>query len=190
MAGTAAMFYVDRSVLERVLERLGAALDGPGTVFLVGETSLVWAGVRSWTDEVEIAIVSHAGEPVEIEAAVAAVASESGIRIVNEHPGDVIPLPDGWRANSRSTDHRAGEMAVAHFDPYSVAFRFLARGDEEDYRLVIDYLASGWIDMEELDRQLDNLLPRFSFDTIAQDPAEFRRKYKGLQQMAKAKGVI
>ena len=34
-----------------------------------------------------------------------------------------------------------------------------------------------------MDAQLGELLPRFSADTIQQDPSEFRRKYKGLGQM-------
>jgi len=30
---------------------------------------------------------------------------------------------------------------------------------------------------------LDDLLPQFTKESIAQDPAEFRRKYRGLLQM-------
>ena len=184
------MRYVNRSTLESVLERLGAVIDGKGPLYLIGETSLVWSGARPWTDEVEIAIVSRGDETEQVEAALASTSAEFGIKIVNEHPGDVIPLPDSWEANCRPTDQRAGAMDVVHFDPYSVAFRFLARGDEKDYQLVIGYLERGWISSEEMERQLADLLPRFSFETIAQDPAEFRRKYRGLQQMAKAKGLI
>jgi hypothetical protein len=72
---------------------------------------------------------------------------------------------------------------VYHFDPYSVAFRFIARGDEPDYHLVLSFLEHGWIRMDEMDALLSGLLPRFSFETIQQDPAEFRRRYKGLRQM-------
>jgi hypothetical protein len=37
-----------------------------------------------------------------------------------------------------------------------------------------------------MDALLDELLPRFTRETIAQDPAEFRRKYRGLLQMWRA----
>ena len=40
--------------------------------------------------------------------------------------------------------------------------------------------------MEELNASLSALLPRFSAETIQQDPAEFRRKYEGLLQMWRA----
>jgi len=40
--------------------------------------------------------------------------------------------------------------------------------------------------MDELDHWLAEVLPRFSADRLQQDPAEFRRKWKGLQQMWRA----
>jgi hypothetical protein len=139
---------------------------------------------------VEIAISRGDNDREATDDAVRTISADLGVKIIHESPGDVIPLPEGWQANCRPTEDRAGAMSVAHFDPYSVSFRFLARGDEEDYELVIRYLERGWIEMAEMERQLEALLPRFSFETIAQDPAEFRRKYKGLQQMARARGLI
>jgi hypothetical protein len=67
-----------------------------------------------------------------------------------------------------------------------VAFRFIARGDEPDYHLVLTYVEHGWITLEEMKARLAALLPRFTAETIQQDPAEFRRKYKGLLQMSEA----
>ncbi|MGQ0605151.1 MAG: hypothetical protein ACT4QE_26035, partial [Anaerolineales bacterium] len=81
---------------------------------------------------------------------------------------------------------RFGELQVYHFDPYSVAFRLIARGDEPDYHAVIAYLQPDWLTVGEMDALLADLLPRFTSETIQQDPAEFRRKYKGLLQMWRA----
>jgi hypothetical protein len=64
-----------------------------------------------------------------------------------------------------------------------VAFRCLARGDDPDYRTVLRYLRHGWMTLEEMDALLEETLPRFTRETLAQDPAEFRRKYRGLCQM-------
>jgi hypothetical protein len=55
-----------------------------------------------------------------------------------------------------------------------------------DYHLVLTFLDHGWLTLEEMESRLTALLPRFSMQTIQQDPAEFRRKYKGLLQMARA----
>jgi hypothetical protein len=62
----------------------------------------------------------------------------------------------------------------------------VARGDEPDYRTVLRYLRHGWMTLETMDRLLEETLPRFTRETIAQDPAEFRRKYRGLTQMWRA----
>ena len=184
------MIYVTRDILEKMFERLDTAGDLSAPLYLIGETSLVWEGARSFTDEVEIAVGSGAPEGDGLAAIIRQISADLDVQVVCEFPGDVIPLPDGWQKRCRLIDYQAGALEIAHFDPYSVSFRFLARGDEEDYKLVIAYLELGWISSDKMDRRLSELLPRFSFETIAQDPAEFRRKYKGLQQMAKARGLI
>ena len=65
----------------------------------------------------------------------------------------------------------------------SVSYRCVARGGELDYKVVLDYLEHGWILEGEMIERLELLLPEFSFDTIQQDPAEFRRRMGGLWQM-------
>jgi len=127
--------------------------------------------------------------PVEMFRRVArGVAEELGVSAIEERPGDVIPLPEGYEGRARSAAAGAApnHLALYHFDPYSVAFRFIARGDEPDYHLVLTYLEHGWITVEEMKERLSALLPRFTVETIQQDPAEFRRKYKGLLQMWEA----
>ena len=62
----------------------------------------------------------------------------------------------------------------------------MARGDEPDYHLVLTYLEHGWMTVEEMQERLSALLPRLTAETIQQDPAELRRKYKGLLQMWEA----
>jgi hypothetical protein len=48
------------------------------------------------------------------------------------------------------------------------------------------YLEKDWITFDEMDERLAALLPRFTAETIQQDPAEFKRKYKSLLQMYRA----
>jgi len=103
-----------------------------------------------------------------------------------ESPADVIPLPHGWEARARPVAPRfapAGPLAVVHFDPYSVALRLIARGDEADYVAVVEYVRLGWIERERLEALHLEVVPRFTSETLAQDPAEFRRKFRGLRQV-------
>ncbi|NIR51017.1 hypothetical protein GWO43_20615, partial [candidate division KSB1 bacterium] len=117
------------------------------------------------------------------------IQSQIGLAVEEEFPGDLIPLPNGYQSRARNIDNsrlKLRHLHLFHFDPYSVAFRYIARGDEPDYHVALYYLRNGWIEIEEMERLLAELLPRFSMETIQQDPAEFRRKYKGLLQMWKS----
>ena len=153
-----------------------------GRLLLLGETSQVQEGWRSWTDAVRL-YADVAYRP-EWDAAAARAAAQFGVAIEQEFPGDLIPLPAGAEQRHRLVrDLPDSGLSLWHFDPYSVAFRHVARGDEPDYHIVLAYMKHGWIEKEEMDERLTALLPEFSMETIAQDPAEFRRKYKGLLQM-------
>lgn len=185
------MILVTQSLLHTFLARLDAAFGRAGRLYLVGESSLVFEGWRGWTDHVAFTADVAPEDRAAFDAAVAAVQRALGVAVLDESPADLIPLPDGYRdravpaAGAGDGYGGAAEgLAVFHFDPYSVAFRFIARGDEPDYHLVLLMREKGWVTFEEMDARLAALLPRFSMATIQQDPAEFRRKYKGLRQMA------
>ncbi len=176
---------VDREALLGFLVRLDHHYHRPGRIFLVGETTQLLEGWRRFASTIELTL-----EPVDplkdapaARRALETTRDELDLPVVVESPAQVIPLPDGWEARARPAVAPTEWLRVYHFDPYSVAFRFVARGDEPDYHLVLQYLAHGWVTVEEMDAHLAAVLPRFSAETIAQDPAEFRRRYKGLLQM-------
>lgn len=178
---------ISAELLRDVLGDIDRLFDGDGCVYLIGETSHVAEGWRDWTTQIEFYADVDASRFEDLQEAVANVSSGRGVIVNNEFPGDLIPLPQGYqnRARDISPEFKPGDMRllVRHFDPYSVAYRFIARGDEPDYHIVLMYLDKGWITFEEMDDRLEKLLPEFSLETIAQDPAEFRRKYRGLRQM-------
>lgn len=187
------MQFVKRNTIDQFIEMLSNNFSRPGRVFLIGETSLVFQGWRPWSEHLEfsaeVAEPDNAAFSIDIDS----IRQDIGVKILQEHPGDLIPLPDGHYERSIRIDFGSeggarqipenGRLEFYHFDPYSVAFRYLARGDEQDYHLAISYLEHGWITLDKMETILTELLPRFSFQTIQQDPAEFRRKYKGLMQM-------
>ena len=150
----------------------------------------IWTGAEAqpWAEALTIAADVAPGDRPTFERAVDEVREALALDVQEESPGDVIPLPDGHIARRRPAlprrpGGRVQHLQVYHFDPYSTAFRYLARGDEADYRLVLAFLKHGWITVPEMEARLEGLLPRFTSETIQQDPAEFRRKYKGLLQM-------
>ena len=110
-----------------------------------------------------------------------------GVDVVWESPADVIPLPAGWEERSRPAMIGQGgtgnALELRHFDPYSVVLRLIARGDEPDYVAALEYVLHEWVEPARLEGLLGEVVPRMTNQTLAQDPAEFRRKFKGLRQL-------
>jgi hypothetical protein len=153
-------------------------------LYLVATTSHLAEGWRERVTRFELA-----GDPGDaaLERAALDAASAQGIEVVWESPGDIIPLPAGAAERARPVPAEVagvgGPLEVLHADPYSVVLRLVARGDEPDYVNSLEYLRRGWVELAELERLLVDVLPRFTSATLAQDPAEFRRKFKGLRQL-------
>ena len=180
--------YVTHKDVVDFLARLDTAFARPGRIYLVGETSQVFEKWRNFTTQIEFASDIAPGERESFERIVADLERELKIPVIDESPGDLIPLPDDHESRARRVTgvEFLEHLALYHFDPYSVAFRFIARGDEPDYHILLTLLEHGWVTVGEMDAKLSALLPRFTLETIQQDPAEFRRKYKGMLQMWRA----
>ncbi len=177
---------IDRTSVLNYFERIDLAVDSSSAVYVTGETSLVVEGWKPWTGAITICL-NPGNEGTRLVQSLRSVAEELDATLVIEHPGDVIPLPGGYQDRARPIDgshwSRDIRLNLYHFDPYSVSFRAIARGSEPDYHLVIQFLEHGWCLVDEMETRLIDLLPAFSFETIQQDPAEFRRRYSGLMQM-------
>ena len=176
---------IDRATLETFLARLSLAFERPARVYLIGETTQVYEGWREWVRRVEFAADVLPDDRPAFDKVVRDLRAELGIEVLEESPGDVIQLPEAYETRARFAG-RLASLDIYHFDPYSVAFRLIARGDEPDYHAVLTYLQRGWLTVDELNAQLTDLLPHYTSDTIQHDPAEFRRKFKGLLQMWRA----
>ncbi len=189
-------FFVKRKEIIDFIQRLRAEFDRPGRLFLIGETSQALAGWRERADEFTYTADVAPEDRELFDATIKEVATEMDIEINDEHPATLIPLPKGFEdrairvseklLNPGGDDAAQDALEIYHFDPYSVSFRYISRGDEPDYHIVLHYLQHEWVTMAEMESLLKDLLPAFSFESIAQDPAEFRRKFKGLQQMWRA----
>lgn len=154
---------------------------GATRLYLVSRTSHL---VEGWCDRVPvIELAGDAGQ-----AGLGDAAREAGrsmdVGLVWESPADVIPLPAGWEERSRVVGGLDGHgLEIRHFDPYSVVLRLIARGDEPDYVAALEYITHGWVEPARLEGLLAEVVPRMTSETLAQDPAEFRRKFKGLRQL-------
>jgi hypothetical protein len=153
-------------------------------LYLVATTSHLAEGWRERVTRFELA-----GDPgaAALERAVLDASSAVGIGVVWESPAEVIPLPSGSAERARpvpaEVSGAGGPLEVLHFDPNSVVLRLVARGDEPDYVVALEYLRRGWVELGRLETLLAEVVPQFTSATLAQDPAEFRRKFRGLRQV-------
>jgi len=156
----------------------------PGRLYLVSRTSHLAEG---WCDVVPA--LELAGDPgnAALSEAVREAARALDVKVVWESPVDIIPLPAKWEERSLPAAIGQGEggsaLEIRHFDPYSVVLRLIARGDEPDYVAALEYVLHGWVEPARLESLLTEVVPRMTNQTLAQDPAEFRRKFKGLRQL-------
>jgi hypothetical protein len=176
------------TLISAVQQRLTA----PVRLYLVSRTSHLAEG---WCDRVPVLELAGDAGQTELGEAVREAARSLGVGVVWESPVDVIPLPAGWEERSRPAmieqaadvepglQTRRGELELRHFDPYSVVLRLIARGDEPDYVAALEYVLHQWVEPARLESLLGEVVPRMTNQTLAQDPAEFRRKFKGLRQL-------
>jgi hypothetical protein len=170
--------------LETLIETVRRTVAGPARLYLVSRTSHLAEG---WCDRVPaLELAADAGSAT-LGEVVREAGRSLGIDVVWESPADVIPLPQGWQERSRvatvGQDSGASTLDLQHFDPYSVVLRLVARGDEPDYVAALEYVLHGWVEPSRLESLLADVVPRMTSETLAQDPAEFRRKFKGLRQL-------
>ena len=174
------------TVARELLEAAPAPTAGTPTLYLVACTSHL---AESWRGRVtQLELAGDAATAAPLGDIVRRAALACAVPVVWESPADVIPLPPGWEARAREVsrvlDGGRGRLAVRHFDPYGVVLRLVARGDEPDYLAALEYVRHGWVALDRLEAMLADVLPRCTSETLAQDPAEFRRKFRGLRQVA------
>jgi hypothetical protein len=172
------------TALRTLILAAGRSVAAPARLYLLSRTSHLAEG---WCDRVPAFELAGGAGAAELGEAVREAARELGVDLVWESPADVIPLPAGWEERSRPAMIGQGAsgspLELRHFDPYSVVLRLIARGDEPDYVAALQYVLHQWVEPARLEGLLAEVVPRMTNETLAQDPAEFRRKFKGLQQL-------
>jgi hypothetical protein len=170
--------------LETLIAAVRQRVAAPARLYLVSRTSHLAEG---WCDRVPAFELAGDAGGAELGEAVREAGRALGVDLVWESPADVIPLPVGWEERSRPAmigqSGTGNALELRHFDPYSVVLRLIARGDEPDYVAALQFVLHGWVEPARLESLLGEVVPRMTSETLAQDPAEFRRKFKGLRQL-------
>jgi len=173
---------VDRQRIELFLRRLGERFRRPGRVYLVGGTSMVWAGFRDQSLDIDLTFEVQPQDHGDFVQTVRALKDELAINVEEVSPGDFIPLPAGYRERCRFIG-RYGQLEVFHFDLYSTALSKVERGTAEDFSDVLALLHHGLLEWDTLETCMTEILSRFATTSLRGDPGEFRRQFAVLKQM-------
>ncbi len=176
---------VDQQRIELFLQRLGRQFNRPGRIYLVGGTTMVYEGLRQQTLDIDLAIEVDNQDHSAIIAVVRELKNTLSLNIEEASPADFIPLPGGYKERSQYVG-RYGQLDVFHFDLYSTALSKIERGTGEDISDVIALLQNGLLEMTELTRYFEEILPKFATNSLKQNPDEFRDKFDAFTKMWQA----
>jgi hypothetical protein len=167
---------VDAHSAQLFLERLGKCYRHPGTLYLVGGTSLLLVARKESTFDIDVQFDVASDHLTEFIRCLRQVSRELGFPVEQASPDQFIPLPAGFE-NRRQFIGRYGSLDVFHFDFYSVALAKIHRGNEKDYADVVSMISTGLIDLQQLESYLEQILPSYEDFSPNADSAIFRRKF-------------
>ena len=156
--------------IERLMEALGEAVSGSGTIFFTGGVTALLHGWRETTIDIDLKAMP---EPSGLYEALAQLKEQENINIELASPDDFIPEVPGWRERSLFIA-RHGSLDFYHYDPYAQALSKIERGHERDKEDVASMLAEGLVardKLRELFLQIEPALVRYP----ALDAKAFRR---------------
>ena len=173
---------VDQQRIELFLQQLGRQFTKSGRVYLVGGTTMVFEGMREQTLDIDLAFDVANQDHSAFIAVIRQLKETLALNIEEASPADFIPLPSGYRERSQFIG-RYGQLDVFHYDLYSTALSKIERGTENDFADVLSLLKTQRLDMENLTRCYEEILPRYATESLKHDPAEFQRKFAALTEM-------
>ncbi len=174
---------VDSEKLIEFLTRLGARFRQPGTVYLVGGSSLLLVEAKKSTYDIDLKFEVAVEYHTEFLNCLRQIRREMDIDVEEASPDQFLPLPGGYEDRRRFVG-RYGVLDVFHFDFYSVALGKIQRGNDKDYTDVFNMIRAGVIEFDMLEQYFNEVLPKMEAHSLRADPDKFKRKFELLKQRA------
>ncbi len=178
---------VDRQRIEHFLHRLGERYRGRGRLYLVGGTTDVFEGLRTRTLDIDLTFEVAPADESALVQAIRELKDLLSVNVEQVSPADFIPLPAGYRDRCEFIG-RFGELDVFHFDLYSTALSKIERGTEQDFADVRALLDARRVEWGALESRFQEILAQFGARSLRQDPEEFEKNFRALEEMWRAAG--
>jgi hypothetical protein len=159
--------------IQHLLARLGELCAAPATLYLFGGSALLLLGGTRHTGDVDFTVGSHNAS--DIRLAMAQAASELGLEVEESAPAEFMPLPAGAEERHQLIG-RFGKLEVFVFDPYSIAVSKIDRAFESDMEDVAVMLRHGHIEMDFLERCVNDVARRYD------EPVKLRANWQAFKK--------
>jgi len=175
------MIDITTQALQDFLEQLGRCYRHPGRLYLVGGSSLILVAAKVSTLDIDL----QYDIPDEYHEAfilcLRQISRQQQLPVEQASPDQFIPLPRGYQ-NRHQFIGRYGSLEVFHFDFYSVALSKLHRGNEKDFADVIQMVREGLIDLSQLRKQFQEVLPQLESFDLKANSDDFERNFTLFEQ--------
>jgi hypothetical protein len=163
--------------LKQFLTRLGERYSNPATLYLLGGSALLLLGNLRQTLDIDYTTDLDSQQQQSLETIMNELAAEYRLDIEAVPIAEFVPLPPGAETR-RQFIGRFGQLDVYVYDLYTIALSKIARGFETDMDDVIFLVKSNLIDLTELQKYFQAVLPQAAQADII--PSEFQQYFQDL----------
>lgn len=163
--------------LTEFLTRLGERYANPATLYLLGGSALLLLGNLRQTLDIDYTTDLNPQQQQGLETVMTELAAQYRLDIEAVPIAEFVPLPPGAETRRRFIG-RFGQVDVYVYDLYTIALSKIARGFDTDMDDVIFLVKSNLIDLTELQRHFQAVLPRATQADII--PSEFQQYFQDL----------
>jgi len=168
---------VTPNTLKQFLTRLGERYTEPATLYLLGGSALLLLGNLRQTLDIDYMTDLNPQQQQWLETIMNELAVEYQLDIEEVPIAEFVPLPAGAETR-RKFIGRFGQIKVYLFDLYTIAISKIARGFESDMEDVVFLVKSNFIDLDELKKHFQSILPRAAQKDIIS--SEFQQYFNDL----------
>lgn len=168
---------VTPETLTQFLTRLGEHFSDQATLYLLGGSALLLLGNPRQTLDIDYTTDLNPHQQKALESIMKQLAAQYRLDIEAVPIAEFIPLPPGAEERRRFIG-RFGQVDVYVYDLYTIALSKIARGFETDLEDVIFLVKANFIDLAELQKLFQSILPRARQTDII--PSEFQQYFQDL----------
>lgn len=173
---------VTPETLTAFLKRLGETFSDKATFYLLGGSALLLLGNPRQTLDIDYTTDLNPERKVDLENSLKLLAAQFRLDIESVPIEEFVPVPPGAE-NRRRFIGRFGNIDVFLYDLYTIALSKISRGFDTDLEDVVFLIKNGLIDLSELQRLYQVILPLSPKADII--PQEFEQYFQELLRRLK-----